>query len=85
MIIASVYNNQPEIGSVLSDCFSSNTISRDSLHITSKIWNNEHENVAKSVENTLKQLNIGSLDFMFNSLAVPKMIILKEPTEIHVI
>ena len=59
---ASVYNNQQEIGEILSDCFEGNKITRDSLHITSKIWNNEHENVCKSVEKTLKELNISYLD-----------------------
>eukprot|EP01084_Bolivina_argentea_P248951 416554_1 len=61
---ASIYQNQHEIGQVLKDCFDSNTIARDALHITSKIWNNEHEPVKlfSSIENTLKDLNIDYLD-----------------------
>eukprot|EP01083_Nonionella_stella_P192410 711243_1 len=61
---ASIYNSQYEIGHVLLDCFNSNIIERDSLHITSKIWNNEHKpaHVHASVEKTLKDLNIDYLD-----------------------
>lgn len=55
---ASVYGNEKEIGEVLS----ASSIERDELWISSKVWNDQHTNVAAACEQTLSDLRLGHLD-----------------------
>jgi len=68
---AYIYLNEAEIGSALKDVFSSpsddvssNTIKREEVFITSKLWNSEHapEDVEPALRKTLSDLQIDSLD-----------------------
>lgn len=55
---ASVYGNEAEIGEVLG----STAIPRDELWISSKLWNDSHDAVAASCEQTLRDLQVDHLD-----------------------
>lgn len=59
---ASIYGNEQEIGKALKETF--NSVKREELFITSKLWNAEHrpEDVEKACKKTLTDLNIEYLD-----------------------
>ena len=61
---ASVYGNEKEIGRALSDLISDNTIKREDLWITSKVWNDMHgdREVIASCKQSLKDLRLDYLD-----------------------
>lgn len=59
---ASVYGNENEIGVVLKDCIESGIVKRDELWITSKVWNDKHDNVIQSCKQSLTNLNLEYLD-----------------------
>jgi diketogulonate reductase-like aldo/keto reductase len=59
---ASVYGNEANIGRVLNELLSSNFLSREDLWITSKVWNNMHDQVAESCKKSLADLQIDYLD-----------------------
>ena len=59
---ASVYGNEKNIGYVLKEIFNSGFLKRDDLWITSKIWNDMHDNVEESCIRTLKDLQIDYLN-----------------------
>ena len=61
---APIYGNEAEVGQALADSFKEGVTSRDQLWITSKLWNNSHapENLQPSLEKTLSDLQIDSLD-----------------------
>lgn len=58
---ASVYGNEPEVGQALKDVVSDG-ISRESLWITSKVWNDRHHEVEQSCEQSLADLKLDYLD-----------------------
>jgi alcohol dehydrogenase (NADP+) len=59
---ASVYGNEKNIGYVLKEIFNSGFLKRDDLWITSKVWNDMHDNVEESCIRTLKDLQIDYLN-----------------------
>ncbi len=61
---AAVYRNEPEIGQVFNKIFSSGTIKRADIFITSKLWNVSHEpkRVRTTCEKTLHDLQLDYLD-----------------------
>lgn len=59
---ASVYGNEKNIGYVLKEMFRSGFLKREDLWITSKIWNDMHDEVAESCRRSLADLQIDYLD-----------------------
>jgi diketogulonate reductase-like aldo/keto reductase len=59
---ASVYGNEKNIGYMLNKIFSSGYLKREDLWITSKVWNDMHERVIESCQQSLKNLQIDYLD-----------------------
>jgi alcohol dehydrogenase (NADP+) len=59
---ASVYGNEKNIGNVFYELFSSSYIKREDLWITSKVWNDKHNNVIESCRQSLSDLRIDYLD-----------------------
>lgn len=59
---ASVYGNEKEIGNILAELFKGGFLGREDLWITSKVWNDMHDNVEESCRQSLKDLQIEYLD-----------------------
>jgi len=59
---ASVYGNEKNIGYFFCELFSSGYIKREDLWITSKVWNDKHNDVVKSCGQSISDLQIGYLD-----------------------
>lgn len=58
---AEVYGNEREIGESFQAIFRSG-LSREDVWITSKVWNNHHDNVVAACENSLRNLKLDYLD-----------------------
>lgn len=61
---ASVYGNEDQIGEVFKSIMESG-IKREELFVTSKVWNDKHNDVIASCEQTLKDLQLDYLDLYF--------------------
>lgn len=59
---ASVYGNEKNIGRVLNEIFERGVLKREDLWITSKVWNDMHDQVAESCRQSLKDLQIEYVD-----------------------
>ena len=61
---ASIYGNEPEIGTVFNKVFSSGKVAREDVFITSKLWNTDHhpDNVEAACRKTLADLQLNYLD-----------------------
>ncbi|MDT8346826.1 MAG: aldo/keto reductase [Flavobacteriaceae bacterium] len=61
---AAIYANEHSIGKALKDLMTSGEIKRESLWITSKLWNNAHraKDVAPALDQSLKDLKLDYLD-----------------------
>ena len=62
---ASVYQNEDQIGKVLSDLFAEGAVKREELFITSKVWNDQHREVRNACEKSLKDLGLSYIDLYF--------------------
>lgn len=61
---ASVYGNEDLIGKVYKEIIADG-IKREELFITSKVWNDQHDNVIEACKKTLKDLQLDYLDCYF--------------------
>jgi alcohol dehydrogenase (NADP+) len=59
---ASVYGNEKNIGVVLNEILRSGFVKREDLWISSKVWNDMHDNVTESCRQSLRDLKIDYLD-----------------------
>lgn len=61
---APIYGNQAEIGAAIKDTLNSDSLKREDLWLTSKLWNDSHapEAVKPAIEKTLSELKIDVLD-----------------------
>lgn len=59
---ASVYGNEKNIGDILCDLFLSKYLRRDELWITSKVWNDKHNNVEEACIQSIIDLKVDYLD-----------------------
>lgn len=59
---ASVYGNEKEIGAALKEVFAEGVVKREDLWITSKVWNNMHDDVIGSCKKSLSDLGVDYLD-----------------------
>lgn len=55
---ASVYGNEAEVGAAID----SSGVDRDELWVTSKVWNDAHDRVQESCEQSLRDLGLEQLD-----------------------
>lgn len=70
---ASIYGNEPEIGTAIRDAIAAGEVSRDELWITSKLWSNAHgrEAVEPALRRTLQDLGLDCLDLYLIHWPVP--------------
>lgn len=59
---ASVYGNEKNIGVTLEEILSEGLVKREELWITSKVWNDKHNQVEESCRQTLADLRLEYLD-----------------------
>lgn len=59
---ASIYGNEKEIGDVLQAIFAEGLVKREELWITSKVWNNKHDDVIGSCKQSMSDLKLDYLD-----------------------
>ncbi len=59
---ASVYGNEAEIGLQLSELWAQGGIKREEVWITSKVWNDKHDDVINSCKKSLEDLRLDYLD-----------------------
>ncbi|MBO4901832.1 MAG: aldo/keto reductase [Lachnospiraceae bacterium] len=62
---ASVYQNEDQIGEVLSALFAEGAVKREDLFITSKVWNDQHREVKKACLKSLDDLKLSYIDLYF--------------------
>ena len=62
---ASVYQNENQIGKVLSVLFAEGIVKREDLFITSKVWNDRHREVGKACRKSLSDLQLSYIDLYF--------------------
>ena len=58
------YRNEAEVGAALADLFADNTVRREDLFVTTKLWNNNHrpERVKPALQASLARLGLQSVD-----------------------
>lgn len=59
---AAVYGNEKEIGVALSELFKDGVVKREDLWITSKLWNDKHNDVLNACRKSLEDLQLDYLD-----------------------
>lgn len=59
---ASIYGNEKEIGGILQEVFAEGIVKREELWITSKVWNNMHQDVIGSCQRSMADLGVDYLD-----------------------
>ncbi len=62
---ASVYGNEVEIGNVYKKAMDEGLVTRSELFITSKVWNDKHDDVAVECMKSLRDLQLDYLDCYF--------------------
>ena len=64
---ASVYGNEAQIGEIFAQAFAEGVVTREALHVTSKVWNDMHGDgdVLCSLAQTLKDLRLDYVDSYF--------------------
>lgn len=79
---ASIYENEDEVGATLQDLFSSGSLARDDLWITSKLWNDCHEpaDVRAACVRSLEDLRLDHLDLYLVHFPVSFVHGVKDPT-----
>lgn len=59
---ASVYGNEKEIGQAIAEVIAEGVVTREELWITSKVWNDQHDDVQGACERSLKDLQLDYVD-----------------------
>lgn len=62
---ASVYQNEDKIGEVLHRAIQEGIVTREELFITSKVWNDKHNDVINACKKSLKDLQLDYIDLYF--------------------
>lgn len=62
---AAVYQNEDKIGAVLQRVMKEGVVDRKDLFVTSKVWNDRHEEVLEACRQSLKDLQLDVIDLYF--------------------
>ncbi len=59
---AAVYGNEAEIGVAIKELIEEGAVTREELWITSKLWNDQHDNVIEACKKSMADLQLDYLD-----------------------
>ncbi len=59
---AAVYGNEAEIGTAIQEIIAEGAVAREDLWITSKLWNDQHDNVIEACKKSMADLKVDYLD-----------------------
>eukprot|EP01018_Ginkgo_biloba_P024802 Gb_31082 [translate_table: standard] len=59
---ASVYSSVSALGEALNDAFQSGVVKRDEVFVTSKLWNDDHDDPVSALQTTLEKLQLEYVD-----------------------
>jgi len=59
---ASAYGNEEDLGKALKEAISEGLVKREDLYITTKIWNNQKDDVEKALKESLARLQLDYID-----------------------
>ncbi|CAB9528830.1 Deoxymugineic acid synthase 1 [Seminavis robusta] len=59
---AAIYGNEKEVGEALAESFNEGIVKREDMWITSKVWNDSHEQVSTALKKTLADLQLDYVD-----------------------
>lgn len=59
---AAVYGNEKEIGVAIKELIDEGVVTREELWITSKLWNDQHQNVESACRKSMEDLQLDYLD-----------------------
>lgn len=62
---ASCYQNEDQIGEVFAQAFKEGVVERKDLFIMTKVWNDQHREVAKALKKSIKDLQCDYADMYF--------------------
>ena len=62
---AAVYGNEDRIGEVFKQAYDDGVVKREELTIMTKVWNDQHREVAKSCRKSIEDLQAGYIDIFF--------------------
>ena len=68
---AACYENEELIGKVYESAIGDGIVKREELFVTSKLWNNKHDDVEESLRKTLLDLRLSYVDLYFVHWPVP--------------
>jgi diketogulonate reductase-like aldo/keto reductase len=70
---ASIYGNEDGIGDALQEAFA-NGIKREEVYVTTKLWQDEREDVEAAVRRSLKKLKLEYIDLYLIHWMSPKLV-----------
>jgi len=62
---ASCYGNEDQIGEVFQAAFDEGVVKREDLFVMTKVWNDQHREVAKACRKSIEDLKVGYIDLYF--------------------
>ena len=68
---AFVYGNEEEVGSALTEAFSSGIVKREDIFVTTKLWCTYHTRVEEGLTTSLKKLGLDYVDLYLIHWPVP--------------
>ena len=69
---ASFYKNEDVIGDALKEVFATGKVKREDVFITTKLWNDEKDDVEGAVRQSLTKLNLDYIDLYLIHFMIPK-------------
>ncbi len=71
---ASIYQNEGAIGDALQEVFASGKVKREEVFITTKLWQDEREDVEGAVRRSLSKLKVDYIDLYLLHWMSPKLV-----------
>lgn len=66
---AAIYGNEVEVGKAIRD----SGLAREEIFVTTKLWRDDHSNVAQAFQDSIKKLKIGYIDLYLSHFPTPEI------------